>query len=83
MSNDVGAPRSNGPAGLRLDEIVRTRDRMQGLLDDALLAVASGLELEATLRRPRRPQTDPVRGGGPRRHGPGDGYLQLRPAHDG
>jgi signal transduction histidine kinase len=48
-------------AGLRLDEllgevqerlgqIVAARDRMQGLLD-AVLAVATGLELEATLRR--------------------------------
>jgi signal transduction histidine kinase len=34
----------------QLDEIVKTRDRMQGLLD-AVLAVASGLELESTLRR--------------------------------
>ena len=34
----------------RLAEGVATRDRMQGLLD-AVLAVASGLELEATLRR--------------------------------
>ncbi len=48
-------------AGLRLDEllhevrdrigeIVRTRDRLQGLLD-AVLAVASGLELDSTLQR--------------------------------
>jgi signal transduction histidine kinase len=48
-------------AGLRLDEllqgvqerlaeIVRMQDRMRGLLD-AVLAVASGLELDATLRR--------------------------------
>ena len=52
---------SNVQSGLRLDELLRevqerlaevvaTRDRMQGLLD-AVLAVASGLELEATLRR--------------------------------
>jgi signal transduction histidine kinase len=34
----------------RLDEIVKTRDRMHGLLD-AMLAVSSGLELESTLRR--------------------------------
>jgi GAF domain len=34
----------------QLDEIVKTRDRMHGLLD-AMLAVASGLELESTLRR--------------------------------
>ena len=34
----------------RLDEIVNTRDSMQSLLD-AMLAVASGLELESTLRR--------------------------------
>ena len=34
----------------RLAEIVATRDRMQGLLD-AVLAVAEGLELDATLRR--------------------------------
>jgi hypothetical protein len=46
---------------LRLDELLRevqeriakiaeTRDRMQGLLD-AMFAVASGLELDTTLRR--------------------------------
>jgi signal transduction histidine kinase len=34
----------------RLAEIVQIRDQMQGLLD-AVLAVASGLELDATLRR--------------------------------
>ncbi|SHG85260.1 sensor histidine kinase [Streptoalloteichus hindustanus] len=34
----------------RLAEIVRTRDRLQGLLD-AVLAVAAGLELETTLQR--------------------------------
>ncbi|MCP2259106.1 GAF domain-containing protein [Streptoalloteichus tenebrarius] len=34
----------------RLAEIVRTRDRLQGLLD-AVLAVAAGLELDTTLRR--------------------------------
>jgi signal transduction histidine kinase len=53
--------RPNALAGLRLDELLRgvqerlteiveLRDHMQGLLD-AVLAVASGLELEATLRR--------------------------------
>ena len=52
---------SNVQSGLRLDELLRevqgrlaevvaTRGRMQGLLD-AVLAVASGVELEATLRR--------------------------------
>ena len=51
----------NVQSGLRLDELLRevqvrlaevvaTRGRMQGLLD-AVLAVASGVELEATLRR--------------------------------
>jgi signal transduction histidine kinase len=64
MSNDdLDGPRSrpNVMAGLRLDEllhgvqerlaeIVQIRDQMQGLLD-AVLAVASGLELDATLRR--------------------------------
>lgn len=34
----------------RIGEIVRTRDRLQGLLD-AVLAVASGLELDSTLQR--------------------------------
>ena len=34
----------------QLDELVRTRDRMLGL-QDAMLAVASGLELDSTLRR--------------------------------
>jgi signal transduction histidine kinase len=34
----------------RLTEIIRTRDRLQGLLD-AVLAVASGLELDSTLER--------------------------------
>jgi signal transduction histidine kinase len=54
-------PMSNVQSGLRLDELLRevqgrlaevvaTRGRMQGLLD-AVLAVGSGLELEATLRR--------------------------------
>ncbi len=57
----VERPRPNVLAGLRLDEllhgvqerlaeIVQIRDQMQGLLD-AVLAVASGLELDATLRR--------------------------------
>jgi signal transduction histidine kinase len=64
MSNehvDGGRSRPNVLAGLRLDEllhgvqvrlaeIVQIRDRMQGLLD-AVLAVASGLELDATLQR--------------------------------
>jgi signal transduction histidine kinase len=54
-----GAPTSGGPrlrldellAEMRqqLDEIVKTRDRMHGLLD-AMLAVASDLDLESTLR---------------------------------
>jgi GAF domain-containing protein len=54
-------PLSTVQSGLRLDELLRevqvrlaevvaTRGRMQGLLD-AVFAVASGLELEATLRR--------------------------------
>lgn len=34
----------------QLNDIISTRDRMQGLLD-AMLAVASGLELESTLQR--------------------------------
>ncbi|MGH4011490.1 MAG: GAF domain-containing protein [Pseudonocardiaceae bacterium] len=34
----------------RLAEIVKTRDRLQGLLD-AVMAVGSGLELDSTLRR--------------------------------
>ncbi|OQO93870.1 histidine kinase [Saccharomonospora piscinae] len=34
----------------RIGEIVRTRDRLQGLLD-AVLAVASGLEVDSTLQR--------------------------------
>ncbi|SHF70665.1 sensor histidine kinase [Streptoalloteichus hindustanus] len=34
----------------RLSEIVRTRDRLQGLLD-AILAVATGLDLDTTLQR--------------------------------
>ncbi|WP_340684997.1 GAF domain-containing protein [Amycolatopsis coloradensis] len=34
----------------RLSEIVKTRDRLQGLLD-AVVAVATGLELDATLQR--------------------------------
>lgn len=63
MSDDFGAARvrRNGLAGLRLDEllhgvqerlaeIVQLRDQMQGLLD-AVMAVASGLELDATLQR--------------------------------
>jgi len=59
--NTSPLPMSNVQSGLRLDELLRevqerlaevvaTRGRMQGLLD-AVLAVASGLELEATLRR--------------------------------
>jgi signal transduction histidine kinase len=54
-------PSPNVLSGLRLDELLRevqeriaeiavTRDRMQGLLD-AVFAVASGLELDTTLRR--------------------------------
>ncbi|OLT16120.1 histidine kinase [Pseudonocardia sp. CNS-139] len=64
MPNDATAsegPRPNVLSGLRLDEllhgvqerlaeIVQIRDQMQGLLD-AVLAVGSGLELDATLRR--------------------------------
>ena len=63
MSDDLAAAhaRRNGLAGLRLDElllgvqerlaeIVQIRDQMQGLLD-AVLAVASSLELDATLQR--------------------------------
>ncbi|WP_199432254.1 sensor histidine kinase [Qaidamihabitans albus] len=59
----AGEPRpgASALAGLRLDEllhgvqerlteIVRTRDRLQGLLD-AVLAVATGLELDSTLQR--------------------------------
>lgn len=53
--------RTRALAGLRLDEllhevqdrigeIVRTRDRLQGLLD-AVLAVSSGLEIDSTLQR--------------------------------
>src|SRR6266536_3396781 len=34
----------------RLEEIVKTRDRLQGLLE-AVLAVGAGLELDSTLRR--------------------------------
>ncbi|SDM42716.1 sensor histidine kinase [Allokutzneria albata] len=54
-------PPTAGLAGLRLDEllsevqdrlveIVKTRDRLQGLLD-AVLAVGTGLELDSTLQR--------------------------------
>ncbi|HLU60214.1 MAG TPA: GAF domain-containing sensor histidine kinase [Pseudonocardia sp.] len=63
MPNDLGGTpsRPNVLTGLRLDEllhgvqerlteIVQIRDQMQGLLD-AVLAVASGLELDATLQR--------------------------------
>ncbi|PXY30111.1 histidine kinase [Prauserella sp. PE36] len=62
-SGDTGGrkPEASALAGLRLDEllhevqerlaeIVRTRDRLQGLLD-AVLAVATGLELDSTLQR--------------------------------
>ncbi|TWF75146.1 histidine kinase/DNA gyrase B/HSP90-like ATPase [Pseudonocardia hierapolitana] len=62
-NDDLDGPRSrlNVLAGLRLDEllhgvqerlaeIVQIRDQMQGLLD-SVLAVASGLELDATLQR--------------------------------
>ena len=34
----------------RLTEIVKTRDRLQGLLD-AVIAVGAGLELDSTLQR--------------------------------
>jgi hypothetical protein len=85
MPNDGAAAteplRPNVLAGLRLDEllhgvqerlaeIVQIRDRMQGLLD-AVLAVASGLELDATLRRRRlagRPHG--AAGRACKRHGP-------------
>ncbi|MCK2241702.1 MULTISPECIES: GAF domain-containing sensor histidine kinase [unclassified Crossiella] len=65
MRPQHGNPRPAGStpvtAGLRLDEllsevqdrlteIVKTRDRLQGLLD-AVMAVGSGLELDSTLRR--------------------------------
>ena len=61
MADIVVLPMPNVQSGLRLDELLRevqerlaevvaTRGRMQGLLD-AVLAVASGVELEATLRR--------------------------------
>jgi two-component system, NarL family, sensor histidine kinase DevS len=63
MSGDFVSPRSpaNALAGLRLDELLRgvqdrlaeivpIRHRTQGLLD-AVLAVASNLELDATLQR--------------------------------
>ena len=63
VSHDVGgrARMSEALSGLRLDElllevqdrlaeIVTTRDRMQRLLD-AVLAVATGLDLDTTLRR--------------------------------
>ncbi|MBK1782835.1 GAF domain-containing sensor histidine kinase [Prauserella cavernicola] len=61
-SEDHGRkPEASALAGLRLDEllhevqerlaeIVKTRDRLQGLLD-AVLAVATGLELDSTLQR--------------------------------
>ncbi|PRX45199.1 histidine kinase/DNA gyrase B/HSP90-like ATPase [Prauserella shujinwangii] len=62
-AGDPGEPRPGGStlAGLRLDEllqgvqerlteIMKTRDRLQGLLD-AVLAVATGLELDSTLQR--------------------------------
>lgn len=58
---DESRPRATSLTGLRLDEllhevqerlteIVKTRDRLQGLLD-AVLAVATGLELDSTLQR--------------------------------
>jgi signal transduction histidine kinase len=43
----------------RIEEIVGTRDRMDGLLD-AVLAVSSGLELDATLRQIVRAAVDLV-----------------------
>ncbi|WP_028661438.1 sensor histidine kinase [Saccharomonospora saliphila] len=63
-------PGTHALAGLRLDEllhevrerlseIVGTRDRLQGLLD-AVLAVASGLELDSTLQRIVRAATELV-----------------------
>jgi signal transduction histidine kinase len=61
VADTASPPLSNVQSGLRVDELLRevqerlaeavaTRGRMQGLLN-AVLAVASGLELEATLRR--------------------------------
>jgi signal transduction histidine kinase len=61
LGPEQGPPVAGVLSGLRLDEllgevqerlvqIVSARDRMQSLLD-AVLAVAAGLELEATLRR--------------------------------
>ena len=38
----------------RLEVVLATRDRMRGLLE-AVVAIGSGLELEAMLRRPARP----------------------------
>ncbi len=60
-SDKPPAPVTAGLGGLRLDEllkevqerlaeIVKTRDRLEGLLD-AVMAVAAGLELDSTLRR--------------------------------
>lgn len=46
-----------GEVQLRLAEVVATRGRMQGLLD-AVLSVADGLELDATLRRIARAAVD-------------------------
>ncbi|HEY3611814.1 MAG TPA: GAF domain-containing protein, partial [Pseudonocardiaceae bacterium] len=43
----------------RIEEIVRTRDRMDGLLE-AVLAVSSGLELDSTLRQIVRAAIDLV-----------------------
>src|SRR5690349_7563922 len=39
-----------GEVNERLAEIIKTRDRLQGLLE-AVLAVGAGLELDSTLRR--------------------------------
>ena len=60
-SDTAPAPVTAGLGGLRLDEllkevqdrlaeIVKTRDRLEGLLD-AVMAVGAGLELDSTLRR--------------------------------
>jgi len=68
--DERGAATPHLLAGLRLDELLRevqdrlsevmaTRDRMQGLLD-AVLAVAQGLELDATLYRIVRAAADLV-----------------------
>ncbi|GAA4545483.1 sensor histidine kinase [Amycolatopsis samaneae] len=60
-ASGAGAPTPGSLAGLRLDELLhevqdrlreigKTRDQLQGLVD-AVLAVATGLELDSTLQR--------------------------------